>query len=170
MGEVYAADDLELGDKVALKTIRPQIAHDERAATRFRSEIQAERAVPLLTASVAIAEACLSAEANPDDRRDVSRFLPRLLRMSVTQGAWLEARESMRLLGSCDSAEWSLDAFVQELLQPIQARVNSVIQGIRAEMNYTLILDADVAGGLIAAADPALNITARVLQRLQQAQ
>jgi outer membrane protein len=58
----------------------------------------------------------------------------------------------------------------QELLQPIQARVNSVIQGIRAEMNYSLILDADAAGGLIAAADPALNITARVLQRLSQAQ
>jgi outer membrane protein len=58
----------------------------------------------------------------------------------------------------------------QELLSPIQARVNSVIQGIRAEMNFSLILDADVAGGLIAAADPSLNITARVLQRLQQAQ
>ena len=58
----------------------------------------------------------------------------------------------------------------QELLSPIQARVSSVIQGIRAEMNFSLILDADVAGGLIAAADPALNITARVLQRLQQAQ
>ena len=58
----------------------------------------------------------------------------------------------------------------QELLQPIQARVNSVIQGIRAEQNYSLILDADAAGGLIAAADPALNITARVLQRLSQAQ
>lgn len=58
----------------------------------------------------------------------------------------------------------------QELLQPIQARVQSVIQGIRAELNYALILDADAAGGLIAAADPALNITARVLQRLSQAQ
>ena len=58
----------------------------------------------------------------------------------------------------------------QELLQPIQARVNSVIQGIRAEMNFALILDADAPGGLVVAADPALNITARVLQRLQQAQ
>ncbi|SRR6266513_5251694 len=58
----------------------------------------------------------------------------------------------------------------QELLAPIQARVNSVIQGLRAELNYSLILDADAAGGLIAAADPALNITARVLQRLSQAQ
>src|SRR6266540_4101473 len=58
----------------------------------------------------------------------------------------------------------------QELLAPIQARVNSIIQGLRAELNYALILDADAAGGLIAAADPALNITARVLQRLSQAQ
>ena len=57
----------------------------------------------------------------------------------------------------------------QDLLSPIQARVNSVIQGIRAELNYSLILDADAPGGIIVAADPALNITAK-LQRLQQAQ
>lgn len=58
----------------------------------------------------------------------------------------------------------------QELLQPIQTRVQGVIQGLRAELNYSLILDEDAAGGLIAAADPSLNITARVLQRLTQAQ
>jgi len=58
----------------------------------------------------------------------------------------------------------------QELLSPIQTRVQSVIQGLRAELNYAMILDADAAGGLIAAADPSLNITARVLQRLTQAQ
>jgi len=58
----------------------------------------------------------------------------------------------------------------QDLLQPIQARVNSVIQGIRAELNYALILDADAPGSTIVAVDPALNITAKVLQRLQQAQ
>lgn len=58
----------------------------------------------------------------------------------------------------------------QELLQPIQTRVQGVIQGLRAELNYAFILDADAAGGLIAAADPSLNITARVLQRLTQAQ
>jgi Skp family chaperone for outer membrane proteins len=37
-------------------------------------------------------------------------------------------------------------------------------------MNYSVIFDADAAGGFVAAADPALNITARVLQRLAQAQ
>lgn len=58
----------------------------------------------------------------------------------------------------------------QELLGPLRARINSVLQGIRAEMNYSLILDADAGGGFIAAIDPALNITPRVLQRLSQAQ
>lgn len=58
----------------------------------------------------------------------------------------------------------------RELLQPIQTRVNTVIQGMRAEMNYALILDADAPGSMIVAADQSLNITAKVLQRLQQAQ
>lgn len=58
----------------------------------------------------------------------------------------------------------------QELLSPIQARVNTVIQGMRAELNYAFILDVDAPGNMIVAADPALNITAKVLQRLQQAQ
>ena len=58
----------------------------------------------------------------------------------------------------------------QDLLGPLRTRITSVIQGIRAEMNYALVLDLDAGGGFVAAADPALNITARVLQRLSQAQ
>src|SRR2546425_5269721 len=34
----------------------------------------------------------------------------------------------------------------RSLLGPLRARIASVIQGIRAEMNYALILDADAAG------------------------
>ena len=58
----------------------------------------------------------------------------------------------------------------QELMAPIQARINAVIQGLRAEGNYALILDADSQGGGIVAADPALNITTKVLARLRTAQ
>lgn len=58
----------------------------------------------------------------------------------------------------------------QELLQPIQTRITAVIQGLRAEGNYALIFDADAPGNAIIAADPALNITNKVLQRLQQSQ
>src|SRR5260370_35071067 len=53
----------------------------------------------------------------------------------------------------------------QELLQPIQARVSSVIQGIRAEMNHALILDADAAGGVITPAPPALQTPGRGVRR-----
>jgi outer membrane protein len=57
-----------------------------------------------------------------------------------------------------------------ELLQPIQARVNAVIQGLRAEGNYAIIFDADAPGSNIVAADPALDITSKVLERLKQSQ
>lgn len=57
----------------------------------------------------------------------------------------------------------------RELLEPIQQRVNSVIQGLRAEGNYAFIFDADAATSGIIAADPALNLTGKVLERLRQA-
>src|SRR3989454_2576309 len=56
----------------------------------------------------------------------------------------------------------------QDLLAPIQQRVNSVVQGLRAEGNYALILDADAPGSNIVAADPALDLTSKVVQRLRQ--
>lgn len=57
----------------------------------------------------------------------------------------------------------------RELLRPIQARVESVIQGMRAELNLSLILDTGPGNGVVAF-DPALDLTARVLERLQRAQ
>jgi len=45
MGEVYEAQDLELGDRVAIKTIRPEIALDERVNQRFRREVQLARKI-----------------------------------------------------------------------------------------------------------------------------
>jgi outer membrane protein len=58
----------------------------------------------------------------------------------------------------------------QELMAPIQARINAVIQGLRAEGNYAVIFDADAQGGTVVAADPALNLTAKVLLRLRTPQ
>src|SRR5688572_14871428 len=45
MGEVYEAEDEELHDRVALKTIRPEIARDEQALKRFRREVLLARKV-----------------------------------------------------------------------------------------------------------------------------
>lgn len=45
MGEVYEARDLDLGERVALKTIRPEIASVPRFMARFKQEIQLSRRV-----------------------------------------------------------------------------------------------------------------------------
>ena len=45
MGEVYEANDLELRQRVALKTVRPEIALDQQAIERFKREIRIARQV-----------------------------------------------------------------------------------------------------------------------------
>ncbi len=45
MGEVYEAKDLDLGERVALKTIKPEIASQPRSLARFKKEIQLARRV-----------------------------------------------------------------------------------------------------------------------------
>ena len=45
MGEVYEAEDLELNERVALKTVRFEMAEDERTVERFKREIQLARKV-----------------------------------------------------------------------------------------------------------------------------
>ena len=45
MGEVYEARDLELGERLALKAIRPEISSDQRIITRFKHEVQLARRV-----------------------------------------------------------------------------------------------------------------------------
>lgn len=56
----------------------------------------------------------------------------------------------------------------QELLAPINTRIRAIIEGIRAEDDIAFIFDADAQGGVLVSADPALNITAKVIQRLQR--
>ena len=45
MGEVYEAEDQELNERVALKTVRFEMAHDEKSVERFKREIQLARKV-----------------------------------------------------------------------------------------------------------------------------
>lgn len=57
----------------------------------------------------------------------------------------------------------------RELVTPLETRVQAVIEGIRAERNLALVLDVATTQG-IAAADPAIDLTPVVVQRLQQSQ
>lgn len=45
MGEVYEAEDLELHERVAIKTIRPEILREPNAITRFKREVHLARKV-----------------------------------------------------------------------------------------------------------------------------
>jgi hypothetical protein len=86
---------------------------------RFRSEYQAEHAVSNVTATIAIAHAYLASGTTDDDRAEMGRFLPRVMRQAVAQGLWLEAQEAMKLLPECGATGWSPVTFAQEVLQPI---------------------------------------------------
>ncbi len=52
-----------------------------------------------------------------------------------------------------------------ELLQPVMDRITAVIEEVRVEGNYAIILDR--ASQVILAADPALDLTQEVVTRLQ---
>lgn len=54
-----------------------------------------------------------------------------------------------------------------ELIQPVMDKVTEVIETMREDGNYALILD--VAAGSIIAADPSLDLTQEVIRRLQAA-
>ncbi len=52
-----------------------------------------------------------------------------------------------------------------ELVQPVMDRITAVIETMREQGSYSLILD--VAAGSIIAADPGLDLTAEVLRQLE---
>ncbi|MDX1567337.1 MAG: OmpH family outer membrane protein [Longimicrobiales bacterium] len=54
----------------------------------------------------------------------------------------------------------------QELVAPVMNRVNTVIEQIRREGNYTMVFDAAAQG--IVAADPGFDLTPEVIRRLRE--
>ena len=55
----------------------------------------------------------------------------------------------------------------RELLDPIQTKVNSVIEGVRAAGNYMIIFDVSAPNSGIVTADKSLDLTQRVIQQLR---
>jgi outer membrane protein len=55
----------------------------------------------------------------------------------------------------------------RELLDPIQTKVNSVIEGIRASGNYAMIFDVSAPNSGIVTADKSLDLTDKVIQQLK---
>jgi hypothetical protein len=86
---------------------------------RFTNEFEAERRVPPMTAALAVANACLNSGADEDDRKELARFLPRVLRAAMAAGLWPDAREALRMTRRMGSPEWADERFAQEVLQPV---------------------------------------------------
>jgi len=86
---------------------------------RFHDEFAAEHEVSLMTTALAIAHAYVDAGATTEDRVELAQFLPRMLRLAIGSGSWLEAREALTLLRECSIEEWSVESVTQELFQPI---------------------------------------------------
>ena len=55
----------------------------------------------------------------------------------------------------------------RELLDPIQTKVNGVIEGIRASGNYAMIFDVSAPNSGIVTADKSLDLTDKVIQQLK---
>ena len=55
----------------------------------------------------------------------------------------------------------------RELLDPIQGKVNSVIEGVRAAGNYAMIFDVSAPNNGIVTADKSIDLTQKVIQQLK---
>lgn len=73
--------------------------------------------------------------------------------------------QDQRMRERADELQQQMQQRESELSAPIMQRVTAVIEGIRAELNITVIFDA--ANGSMVAADRAFDISALVIQRLR---
>jgi len=92
------------------------------------------------------------------------------LTLSPEAKANREAQLQQRLIEAEQRAQ-QMQAELQqrqaELVQPIMEEISAVIEAIREEGNYSLILDA--GAGSIISADPSLDLTQEVIARLEGA-
>lgn len=54
-----------------------------------------------------------------------------------------------------------------ELIRPIMEKINTIIEQVRSENGYSMVLDAGNQSGVVVAADSTLDITDKVIARLK---
>ena len=132
-GEGARSDDWSTGDL----TIEVEAAFAElEALTATEGEAYLERhrreqQLPLVETAIAVANACLSTPVTQADMDELARFLPRALRRAVSEGEWRWAAETLHVLDRCQSREWSVETFAQEVMQP--ASVTAAIELVDAQ-------------------------------------
>lgn len=76
-------------------------------------------------------------------------------------------RREVEYQGRARGLDSTMQARQAQLVKPIMERVQSVIETIRAEDNYAVILDVGSQVSVVVAADKRLDLTDRVLARLK---
>lgn len=139
---------------VNTQAILPQVPGAQDAQERFQEELQGyEQEVRDLRSEVdSLLTAYRQQEAmlSPDAKQERQQQILQKQQEIQTRAGELEQRAGERQ---------------QELLAPILERVSAVIEEIRRENGYTMVLDIAASG--VVAADPSLDITALVIERLQ---
>jgi len=127
---------------------------------RFNREFAAEHGVSPTTTALAIIGAALASEITTEDRVEFQQFTPRLLRLALSKGAWLEAREAIALLQS-DGVP--LANLVQEMLQPIS--IGTTVEHLDQQEAQSMLDFIEFAKGL---GDPGIDLLNGVLGESQQ--
>jgi len=97
--------------------------------------------------------------------RVASALTPEARQRRQQELAQLQQRTDQEIQALRDSAQARRDS----LMAPITRRVTAVIDGIRAERNYAIVFDVATQPSGIVSADPTLDISQLVIQRLQAA-
>jgi len=121
----------------------------EQELAQYRQELQdLTAAIDSMVSDYQRQEVMLSPQAKSDKQQEILNQQQALQNRNTELNAQAEQRQ-------------------QELLQPIFERVNAVIEQVRSENGYYMVID--VAGAGIVAADTRLDITEIVNQRVQTA-
>jgi hypothetical protein len=120
-GTTGRSDDWSVGDLTA--EIEAAYAELESLSSsevpRFRREYDVEHEVGPVTTALSIMRASLTAQTKPEDEEEFAGFLPRLMRLAVGRGGWLEAREALVMLRGVKAEREAIAGLTQEMLQPI---------------------------------------------------
>ena len=127
------------GAQQAQQTFNQELAGYNNEVQRLRSEVDS------LLAVYRQQEAMLSEDAKSQRQNEI---------LAKQQDAQARATQLEQQAGTRQ----------QELLAPILERVSQIIEEIRADNEYTIVFDVSAAG--VVAADPSLDITPLVLERL----
>lgn len=121
----------------------------EAEMTRYRTQVDSlEKSLETAQADFQRQQSTLSAQAKTERQQQLQQQF----------GAYQERLQQMEQIAQRRQAE---------LVQPIMKRISEVIEQIRTEGSYAMIFDA--AAGSLITADPALDLTDQVLERLRAA-